>query len=180
MKTAAPALQRILIVVLAMLAVVLGFDRLLPGAWLVERELVIAVPPAAVYREILTLKRWRDWSVAHSVPSGAKMEYSGPEAGTGATLRWNSDDGRGVMKIMDTLRDRQMEYELLFDGGVRTMTGKIRLIPEDKNTRVSWQVGSRSGTGPMGRYAAFLDKVHMTRDVEASLANLKAQLESPR
>lgn len=176
----ARSLQRILLVVIVILSLVLGGGLLLPGASLVEREAVIAAPPSAVYKPIVTLRQWHEWSVVHALPPDTPVEYSGKETGAGATRRWNSPDGRGVMKIMDTQRDRQMEYELLLDGGARTMTGKIRLRPEGQGTHVMWQVGLAAGANPLERYAALFDRFVLGQDLETSLVRLKARVETPR
>lgn len=173
-------LQRILIAVLALLTVVLGAERLLPAAWQVERETVIAAPPPLVYARILALRKWNEWSLAHSPPPDSQVEYSGPEAGPGTTRRWIHEDGRGVMKIMDAQRDRRVEYEVLMDGGTRAITGSFHLLPGDTGTRVVWRAGLASGAWPLERYAALLERHVLGQEMETSLARLKARMEPAR
>jgi hypothetical protein len=171
------ALQRILIVVLATLAAILGGGLLLPKGWQVERQLVIAAPPAAVFGQVNSLKRWREWAVGHEAESHP-AEYSGPESGPGATRRWQSDGGRAVLKIMDTVRDRKLDYEQMVDGGAWVITGTIRLQPENSGTRVVWRAGGSGGGNPLDRYLALFTRYPVGQDFDASLARLKARLEA--
>lgn len=172
-------LQRILIASSAILLLVFGGGWLLPKAWQLERQTVIAAPPAAVFAEVNSLKRWREWTVwDEREEPGVTFEYSGPETGVGATRRWKSERGHGVLKIMDNLRDRKVEYELLTHGGAVSLSGAIRLIPEEQGTRVVWRAMVAGGTNPIERYIALVDKFGLERDIDASLARLKARLEA--
>jgi hypothetical protein len=170
-------LQRILVAVIAILSIVLGGGLLLPRSWEVDREIAIAVPPPVVYAEVNSLRRWRAWSVWDEREPALADEYSGPEAGPGATRRWTGAGGRGVMKIMANVRDRKVEYELLIDGGAFALSGAIRTLPEDSGTRVVWRAGFRSGGNPLERYLALVMRLQLGRDLDASLARLKARLE---
>lgn len=172
--------QRVLVVSGVILLLVFGGGWLLPKSWPVERRILIAVPPAAVFASVNSLKRWHEWADGDEHEPGLVFEYSGPEAGVGATRRWNSERGRGVMKIMDNQRDRKVEYELLTHGGAVSLSGSIRLIPEDRGTRVVWRATVAGGTGPIERYVALFDKFGMERDIEAGLARLKARLEASK
>jgi hypothetical protein len=107
-----------------------------------------------------------------------RTEYSGPEAGVGATVRWKSGDRRGVVKIMDVQRDRRVDYELLYDGGSFSSTGVIRLMPEDQGTRLVWRAGGRNGANPIERYVALFTRLRTGSDIDAGLARLKSRLEN--
>lgn len=169
--------QRILIASGVILLLVLGGGWLLPISWTVDRQVVIAAPPAAVFAYVNSLRRWREWVAWDEREPGLVFEYSGPEAGVGATRRWNSERGRGVMKIMDNQRDRKVEYEMLTHGGAGNQSGVIRLLPEDRGTRVVWRATIPGGTSPIERYIALVDKLGLERDLDASLVRLKARLE---
>ncbi len=171
-------LQRILIASAVILLLALGGGWLLPKSWPVERQVLIAAPPAAVFADVNSLKRWRQWAAWDEREPGLVFEYSGPEAGVGATRRWKSERGRGVLKIMDNQRDRKVEYEMLTHGGAVSLSGAIRLLPEDRGTRVVWRATVVGGTNPIERYLALVDKVGLERDIDASLARLKARLEA--
>src|SRR3970282_2878763 len=56
------SLKRMPIASVAMLLLVLGIGYLLPGAWQVERSVVIRAPAAAIFPHLNSLKQWRDWT----------------------------------------------------------------------------------------------------------------------
>lgn len=172
--------QRILIAIVASLSAVLGGGLLLPMSWQVERQIVIAAPPPAVFTSVNSLKRWREWSAWDEREPVLAYEYSGPEAGPGATRRWNNEGRRGVMKIMDNVRDRKVEYEVLLDGGASAFSGAIRTLPEDSGTRVVWRASFRTGGHPIERYLALAARFQLGRDLDVSLARLKARLEGKK
>lgn len=173
-------LKRILIAAMLILLAAFAAGLLLPRAWVVERTTVIAVPQAAVFAEINSLKRWRDWTVWYERYPNMPGEYSGPEAGVGATSRWVADDQRGAMKIMKSEPGRLVEYELLLDGGELRMDGTLVLAPEGAGTRVTWRTGGDAGFNPLRRYFALLMSYWIGRDFDASLARLKTRLEAKR
>lgn len=173
-------LKRILVGVtlVLMLAIAAGF--LLPAAWQVERSVVIQAPPAVVFPELNSLKRWRDWTVWFEREPDVRVEYSGPDSGVGATSRWRGQDGRGALKIMRSDSDRRVEYQLLFDGGEFVMDGVLLLAPEGAGTRVTWRARGEAGANPFARYFALLLPYWIGRDFEASMENLRTRLETGR
>jgi uncharacterized protein YndB with AHSA1/START domain len=171
------SLLRILITVVVIVTVTLFAGYLLPTAWKVERQVLIAAPPAAVFPYLNSLKKWREWTVWYAREPELATEYSGPDAGVGATSRWKSDDGRGAMMILESRPERRVDYQLLLGGGEIVVHGSLHLIPEDKASRVVWRAGGVSGGNPVERYLTWLFKFQTSRDFEQSLARLKERLE---
>jgi len=158
-----------------LLAVVAGF--LLPTAWHVERSVVVAAPVAKVFPYLNSLRRWPEWTVWSVNEPGVQIEYSGPEAGVGATSRWRGRDGHGAIKIMHSDSDRRIEYQLLFDGGEFAMQGILLLVPGETGTTIVWRAGGSAGRNPVERYFALWVSRRVGRDFEDSLARLKSRLE---
>lgn len=170
-------LPRVLIAAGVMLAAVLGAGMLLPANWQIERAQFVAASPEALFRALTNLKHWHEWSACCQAEPGAPVEYSGSETGTGATARWSRGGRRIVLKLMDTQRHRRVDYELLMDGGLFTLRGEIRLVPEERGTRVVWRAFGQSGSSPFERYAALYARYRSGIGLDAALAGLKSRLE---
>lgn len=173
-------LKRIFITTIVMLLLLLGAGFLLPGSWQVERETTIQAPPAAIFPYLNSLRKWQEWAVWGERHPAPQTEFSGPEAGPGATSRWLDRNGRGVMKIMQNRNDRTVDYELIYDGGEQQIDGKLVLVPEANGTRVVWRAAGAVGPNPLQRYAGFLREYRLGRDLEQSLFRLRDRLEQSK
>lgn len=171
------SLKRILIATGIFLVVVLVIGFMLPSTWQVQRSVVINAPVSAIFPYINNLKRWRDWAVWYQENPDMVVEYSGPDAGVGATSRWTDENGRGAMKIMQSTPNRGIEYQVLFNAGVTSLDGALTLIPEGANTRVVWEAGGVSGANPANRYFALMMRFWIGSDFAASLKRLKEKVE---
>jgi len=169
-------LIRILIAVIAILLLVLGIGFMLPGAWQVERSVVIRAPAASIFPHLNSLKQWREWTAWHQQPD-LQIEYSGPDSGVGATSRWRAREGRAVMKIMQSERDRFVAYTVLFNAGELRSDGSLTLVPESDGTRVVWRATGDTGRGPVNSYIALLRGRRISNDFDDSLEFLKRKLE---
>jgi len=172
-------LKRIFIATLAMLLLLLGAGFLLPGSWRVEHETVIHAPPSAIFPYLNSLQKWPEWTVwgeRHPVPP---TEYSGPEAGPGSTGRWLDRNGRGVLKIMQSRKDRSIDYELIYNGE-QQIDGKLVLVPEANGTKVVWRAAGTVGSNPLQRYAGLLQAHRLGGDIEQSLSRLRDRYEQPK
>ena len=178
-------LKRISIATGVILLMVILISYLLPGAWHAERSVVIHTPAPVVFAYLNNLKNWREWVVSHQQPPDLTFEYSGPDAGVGATSRWHDEHGRGVMKIMHTEANERIEYRVLLDGGEFSVEGGLILLPvtgavqtgTDKATRVVWRAAGAVGRTPVQRYAALWLGYKFGSDYETSLQRLKQKLE---
>lgn len=171
--------RRMLLMVTAIVVMLVIISFGLPARWRVERETVIVAPPAAVFPYINSLKKWREWTVWYDANPDLPTEYSGPEAGLGATSRWNDGHHRGAMKIMRSQNNVVVEYLLIFDAGEWEMPGVIRLTPRpDGSTHVIWRAGSEAGANPLQRYMTLVMKYYIGRDFERSLERLRSVVEA--
>lgn len=97
-------LKRLLIglaLIVAAFAVVVWFQ---PDDYRLTRSTVIAAPAAAVFAEVNDLKKWDDWSPWAKLDPDAKITFSGPQSGPGATFAWdgNGKVGAGTMTITES------------------------------------------------------------------------------
>jgi len=172
------SLKRILIATVAFLLLLLAIGFLLPSAWQAERSVVIRAPAASIFPYLNSLKQWRDWTVWYRQNPELKVEYSGPDAGVGATSRWTDENGRGVMKVMHSERNRLVAYTLLLNAGEFRTDGTLTLVPEGEGTRVVWRAAGEVGRSPINRYVALFLGRRIGADFEDSLELLKQKFES--
>jgi hypothetical protein len=172
------SLTRILIATVTFVVLLLALGFLLPSAWQVERSVVIHAPASAIFPFLNSLQQWREWSVWYQQHPDIKVEYSGPQAGVGATSRWSDEKGRVAMKIMQSEQNRLVAYTQLFNAGESRTDGALILLPEGAGTRVVWQAASEVGRSPVSRYAALLQGRWVAADFDDSLKRLKQKLEA--
>lgn len=172
-----PSLKRIAIATTAFVLLLLVIGLLLPATWHAERTVVIRAPASAIFPYINSLQQWRAWSVSHQQHPQRQTEYSGPEAGVGATSRWSDEAGRGVMKIMQSERNRLVAYTVLFNGGDLRVEGSLTLVPEGEATRVVWSAAGNVDRKSAFGYFALLQGWRVGADLADSLALLKQKLE---
>lgn len=172
------SLKRILIVAVTFMLLLLVIGFLLPSAWRAEQSVVIRAPASTVFPYLNSLKQWREWTVWHQQIPQRQTEYSGPDAGVGATGRWSGENGRGVMKIMQSEHNRLVAYTLFFNGGEFRADGNLALIPEGDGTRVIWNATGEVGRSPIDRYFALILSRRVGGDFEESLTRLKQKLET--
>ena len=170
--------RRLALMVTALLIALVVISLWLPPKWRVERAVVIAAPPSAVFPYINSLKKWREWTVWHEANPDLPVEYSGPDTGMGATSRWTDGNSRGAMKLMTSRPNALVEYLVIFDGGEQEMQGAIRLTPVAGGTHVVWRAGSEAGANPLQRYSMLVMKYFIGRDFERSLEKLRDIVET--
>ncbi len=162
---------------LVALLVVVGL--LLPRHVRIERSIVIERPPAAIYSIVNSFGRFWDWSPWAGLDPNLKQSVEGPPSGVGATLHWSGNDkvGTGTQVITASVPDRSVTSDIDF-GDMGTAKATFTLEPLANGTRVTWDLDSDMGAGPIGRYfGPFLDRM-VGPDYEKGLAQLKKLVES--
>jgi hypothetical protein len=97
-------LKRLLIGIVLLLiaaAVVVWFQ---PDDYRLTRSTVIAAPAAAIFPHVNDLRQWEDWSPWAKLDPAAKVTFAGPQAGAGASFKWDGNDkvGAGTMTITES------------------------------------------------------------------------------
>jgi len=169
-------IKRILValVVIVLIITVVGF--LSPQQMRVERSLMINAPSEIIHEQINNLKNWTKWSPWYKMDTAMKMEYSGPEAGAGASYKWNSTEvGTGDMTITSSTLDSiltalNMEY------GPALI--KFLFAKSDSGTKVSWIMESDNGMNPLARFMSLFMGDMVGKDFEKGLAGIKEVAEA--
>jgi len=179
--------KKILLGVAAVVAVlVLGFVTLAalqPNDYRITRSATMAAPASRVFPQVNNFQHWNDWSPWAKLDPNAKYAFEGPEAGEGATFRWDGNEqvGAGSMTILESRPDERVRMKLEF---VRPFpdqcTTEFELQPQGGQTLVTWTM--------VGKHQNFMSKamclvMNMDKmvgsDFEKGLANMKAVVEAP-
>ena len=97
-------LKRLAIGLVLLAATFLAVVWLQPDDYRLTRTTVIAAPAAAVFEQVNDLRKWENWSPWAKLDPNAKVTFSGPQAGQGASFRWEGNDkvGAGTMTITES------------------------------------------------------------------------------
>src|SRR5215510_11947903 len=90
-----------LVLLLTAFLVVVWFQ---PDDYRLTRQTEIAAPAAAIFPYVNDLQKWEGWSPWAKLDPNAKVTFSGPQAGTGASFKWDGNDkvGAGTMTITES------------------------------------------------------------------------------
>jgi len=178
--------KRIVIRVLAVLAVVLGgflvVAAMQPTDFLVTRSATIAAPPAKVFPEVNSFHAWETWSPWAKLDPNANSVFEGPEAGEGAKFTWSGNDkvGEGTQTIVESKPDERIRIRLDFERPMKaTNDVEFTFKPQDDKTLVTWNMSGKKDFVSKAFCMFFnMDKM-VGGDFEKGLASLKAVVEKP-
>jgi carbon monoxide dehydrogenase subunit G len=165
------------LVIFVALVVIIGF--FLPSTYRVERSQTIAAKPEAVFATVNKLKSWPEWT-AWTVARfpDMKIEFSGPESGTGASYSWSGkSSGTGKLQITKADANSLVIYDLDFENGKYISKGEIRIEPAGESVKVTWSNFGDLGGNPINRWFGLMMDRMMGPDFQAGLDNLKKKLE---
>jgi hypothetical protein len=173
-------LKKILAVVGIVVLVLVLLAQLLPGNYRVERSVVMAAKPDAIFPWINELKRWPEWSpwTAAKDPSLVHA-YEGPESGVGAISKWDSKVwGNGQMKLTESDPAQGVKWELNVENGKFISDGALTFEPAGDSTKATWSFSGKLGRNPLNRFFGLFMGKMAGADFELGLANLKKKVES--
>jgi uncharacterized protein YndB with AHSA1/START domain len=167
-------LKKILLGLVGLVAVLLAIGFVLPSTYRVERSMEIAAPAEKLFPYFADTHEWKKWAVWNQRDPNMKIEYSGPQSGTGAKWSWQSkSEGNGQMELTRADAPGLVEYKLYFPDFNSTSSGKITLVPSGAGTKVSWSNEGDMGGNPLMHYMALMMEKMVGPDFESGLKNLK-------
>ena len=88
------------VLLIAAFLVVVWFQ---PDTYRLTRTITIAAPAADVFARVNDLRKWDDWSPWAKLDPNARVTFSGPPSGPGASFAWDGNDkvGAGTMTITE-------------------------------------------------------------------------------
>jgi hypothetical protein len=171
-------IKKILLVLVAALAVLLIVPVFKSPHFRVERSRAIAAPATVLFDHVNNHRKFNEWNPFTKMDPQAKITYSGPEAGVGAVSSWVGEKtGEGSATITDSkpgelVRER-MDWKKPMEG---VSTVEFTFKPEGGKTVVTWAMYGDSNY--MGKLMSlFMDCEKMCGpEFEKGLADLEKQV----
>lgn len=133
-------IKKILLGLVAIIALILIVAALKSPDYRVERSRTIAAKPEVLFDYFNNHKKFNEWDPFTKMDPAAKTTYSGPEAGVGAVASWVGEKtGEGSATIIESkpgelIRER-MDWKKPMEG---TSTVDFTFKPEGDKTTVTW------------------------------------------
>ncbi len=172
-------LTKVLLILLALIAVTLLVALFLPGTYHVERSITIQAKPEAIFPWINDLRKWPEWTAWNKEKDPTVVySYEGPTEGAGAISKWNGEKfGEGSMKITTSDPQKGAQYDLSFDHGKYNSKGGLTFETVGDNTRVIWSDDGELGRNPINRFFGLMMDKMIGPDFEEGLNKLKQKVE---
>lgn len=150
----------------------------LPRHTHVEVTTTIAAHPATVFALLNDLERMSLWDPLTDTDPNARVVYSGPRRGVGATMTWDGAIiGTGSQVIVES---RPFDYvaTAVNPGAEGESRSWFDVSAGSDGTHVAWTFETDYGFNLVGRYIALLVDNIIRQDHERSLAELKELAQS--
>lgn len=179
-------MKKLFLGILVVLGLVVVAGYFLPKDWHIERSIVMAAEPAAIYAQVADLETWPQWTAWNKQldPAG-NWEYSGAESGVGARTDWSGPKlGSGNLTITAADPRSGIAYDLQFED-YPMARGGLRFEEDAGGTKVTWTGDGQGGGGALGFVSGWMASLGLiqkmiAKDFETGLAGLKARVEAPR
>ncbi|MDJ0513906.1 MAG: SRPBCC family protein [Methyloceanibacter sp.] len=172
--------KSILLVLLAIIAVFVGYIALQPDEYRVERTVTMAAPAAKVFGNVNDLRKWEAWSPWAKLDPNAKVVFEGPEAGQGAAMTWDGDDkvGAGKMTIVKSDPDQAINIDVVFTRPFEGSTNSdFSFVSKGDSTDVTWAMHGTQGFTEKAFSVIFGGVDMMGNDIDKGLSQLKTVAE---
>jgi uncharacterized membrane protein len=174
-------LKKVLMGILALIAIALITAVFVKKDYAVEKEIVINKPKQQVFDYIKHLKNQDHYSTFTMKDPAMKKEFKGTDATVGFIYAWegNSDAGKGEQEIKKITEGERVETELRF---AKPLEGKADAYMSteainEHQTKVKWGFKSRMPY-PFNVIRIFMSVEDMMgKELDTSLQNMKADLE---
>ncbi len=172
--------KRIVLGLLAAIALLLLFATTRPDSFRVERSIAIKAEPAKVYALLNDFHHFSSWSPWQSLDPAMKVTHSGAASGQGAVYEWSGNDAVGVgrMEILKTVPPTSVTVKLDFVKPFEAHnTSEYTLVSKEGLSVVTWAMYGPSPyiSKVMGVFVS-MDSM-IGKDFERGLTALKAVAE---
>jgi Polyketide cyclase / dehydrase and lipid transport len=175
-------LKRILLFIVALIAIALITALFVSKDMKASREIVINKPKAAVFDYVKYVKNQDNFSKWNKMDPGMKKAYTGTDGTVGFTYAWDSeksDVGKGEQSITAITEGERLDCDLHF---IKPFDSKAKIYlttatVNDSTTKVTWAFESKMAY-PFNLMRLFMDMDKaIGDDFSTGLTNLKAVLE---
>jgi len=163
----------------AIVAGLAGIGFFLPVKTQVQQSIAVNAPPQLVFDTLSNIKEFNAWSPWVKRAPDATFKYSGPDAGEGASMSWESKKaGSGTMTILSATPAR-IDVALQFGGNSNAKSWYDLSLRGDA-TLVTWGFEtSPYGLALWDRYfGVLLIAPAIKKDYKAGLADFKTYIET--
>ena len=175
-------IKKILLGLVAVVALILIVAAFQPGEFQVTRSATIAASPAALFEQVNDHRKFAAWNPWGKIDPNVKNTFTGPATGVGSVFSWqgNRDVGAGSSTIIESkpgeLVRLRMEWKEPMEG---TSTVDFTFKPLGDKTVMTWHMyGPNTYVGKVMCLFMSMDKM-VGGQFEKGLAELKALVESP-
>jgi len=169
----------IIVTVLLVIALFFIVGMVLPQTVHVERSTLINAPAEKIFDQLNNLRNWNNWAVWNQKDPNWKVEYSGSEAGVGASQKWESkirQVGNGSLNILKSEPYKLIQVKMNFmENGTASSTFTLNQLQE--GVKVIWCFDGDAGANPIKRMLFLMLDKFIGADYEAGLNNLKNYVE---
>ena len=181
-------MKKLLIGLLAAIALVVLIGVMLPSNIQVSQSILIHTPADMVFEEVNNLKQWNHWSPWQKEdPTTVKedpitvMTYEGPDSGVGCKMIWDSKNpklGKGSQEIIKSIPNRHIEVALNFASWKHHTRSNWDFEERENNsTQVTWSYTSHIRKNIWHKYMAIIIKPSLEKDYIKGLQQLKTHVE---
>ena len=171
-------MQKFLYAVGAFVAVLIIIGFLLPRHSRVEVSALVDAPPATVFALVNDFHRVALWAPRTATDANARVLFSGPPRGVGATITWDGViAGSGTQTIVAS-RPYEHVATTINPGEAGEAHTWFDFRREDGATRVTWGFAHDHGLNLVGRYFALLLSGVVRREFETGITALEELAES--
>jgi len=166
----------VLIILVAVIAIFLGYVASRPSQMHIERSTTIAAAPAAVYAEVADFHQWDKWSPWDKYDPHMQKSYSGDAGAVGSSYEWtgNNKVGTGAVILTAAQPPARLEYRLEFRKPMQAVNSAVfAFAPEGAGTKVTWSMDGKNNF--LAKFfGVFMDVDKLVGgDFETGLASLK-------
>jgi uncharacterized protein YndB with AHSA1/START domain len=134
-------IKKILLGLVALLAIVLMVAATKPNVFRIERSITIAAPAAVLFDYVNDAKKFEQWNPWQKLDPNIKNIYSGPPSGVGAACTWsgNADVGEGTSTIIESKPGQLVRQKLEMRKPMESIcTTDFTFSSEGDKTKVTW------------------------------------------
>lgn len=136
-------IKKILLGLVAIIAIFCLVVALQPGEFKVERKATLAATPAALFEHVNNHHKFEVWSPWSKLDPNVKNTYSGPDSGVGAVCSWQGDSnvGAGSSTIIESRPGELVRFRMDWKEPMSgTSTVDFTFKPEGDKTVVTWSM----------------------------------------
>lgn len=127
-----------LIILVVLVLIYAGLCALGPKNFETVRTTTMNAPKALVYNIVNDYKTWDSWSDWKSRDSSMVSTLGAKTVGVGASSSWTGKDGKGEMKMLESIKGERIKNQLNFEGFDGNSYGVWGFEEADGKTKVSW------------------------------------------